>query len=760
MNFFTRSISRLSIQTAIPILFIVTLLFLYVQVYHIFLPSSISQQTQKAHAHLQGILAHSQASLSELLKSDLVSAIRQEIKLQPVRDKQIQFAVIFDDNKHILYLSNRNMRAFIDEHINHIMNDPSFFDADQYQKPYIFTDDQPYSLHGVVPVELPTGRVDNLAHMEHGHLMVVYSYADEIDDLMQYAHTFFFISVSFAIVIFFLFSYFLHVFVLTKMRQLAMASENIKSGDFSKKLVPEGFKEVQDIIHSFNNMSLKIASDIQNINTTKMELLKEKETAQNYLDIVGVMILVLDADFNVKLINQRGCEIMGYQSDEMIGKNWIEHFLPERLRKKIVNVGNSLTNINRASIQYYENPVLTKSGDERLIAWRNTTLFDDDGQPVGILTSGEDITDIRAAEQQLKQSEHFFRNIFASVNEAIFILYDNIIVDCNEKMCDIVEVTKERLVGSDLYNFCNIQCKHNTFNEYVNKAIDGNTVSTKCFISLDNDQDRIKIVQMTMTPMGDDLGKVVCVMRDITQELEKDKLLLMNSRQAQMGEMISMIAHQWRQPLAAISAITTKMTLNNVMNDIQDDELIQNLQKIEHQVTHLSQTITDFRDFFKPNKPKERIRLTQLVHDTLELLDHALKSSAIQITINTSADVTVATYRNEVLQVLMTLMKNSLDAFQDNQIKTRKLTFDISVSEKYGSITLTDNAGGISPSIISDIFLPYFTTKDDKHGTGLGLYMSKTVIEDHCRGQLNVSSSGEETQFTVSLPLDQETRDD
>ena len=152
---------------------------------------------------------------------------------------------------------------------------------------------------------------------------------------------------------------------------------------------------------------LGIYDDITERKRIERSLIEEKQTAQNYLDIVGVMILVLDNDKNVKLINRRGCEIIGYKPEEVIGKNWIENFLPERCRNKVDEVGDSLITDDRHKINYFENPILTKEGKERLIAWRNTTLTDQDGNVTGILTSGEDITERRQYEERITYLANF-----------------------------------------------------------------------------------------------------------------------------------------------------------------------------------------------------------------------------------------------------------------------------------------------------------------------------------------------------------------
>lgn len=167
---------------------------------------------------------------------------------------------------------------------------------------------------------------------------------------------------------------------------------------------------------------LGMYEDVTERKETEQALIKEKETAQNYLDIAGVMILVLDKKKNVLMINRHGCEVVGYEADEIIGKNWIENFLPERCRDTVDDVGDSLIQTERERITYFENFILTKSGEERLIAWRNTSLRDHEGNIIGILTSGEDITKRRKDEDALKESQQRLEAIIQNEPECVKVV--------------------------------------------------------------------------------------------------------------------------------------------------------------------------------------------------------------------------------------------------------------------------------------------------------------------------------------------------
>lgn len=482
---------------------------------------------------------------------------------------------------------------------------------------------------------------------------------------------------------------------------------------------------------------------------------QEKEIAQNYLDIVEVMVLVLDTEYTIQVINRRGCEIIGYSAEEAIGKNFIELFIPERMREQIKDVAESM--ISHNGYEYNENPILTKEGDERLIAWRNRLLKDDEGNVIGVLSSGEDITEMRHTQLQLQESEAFYRTVFGSIEESIVILNENRIVDCNDVALRLFDTTKESFIGQSIFDTAyEIECQDYPLHHHISIAYNGEFTSARCTLRLHKNPNIIKIVEFSFSRFGtNDENKLVMISRDITRKVEEEKLLTMHGRQAQMGEMISMIAHQWRQPLAIINAITTQMRFKAIMNGTEDDEFVDNLVKIEQQSSHLSQTISDYRDFFKPDKPKEHFNVGSLIDHALNLIDHTLKNHSIHIETSDVQNMRLYTYRNEVLQVLIVLLKNSLDAFIDNKVERGEITISTQPDGNYFMIAIKDNAGGISEEVRHKLFTPYFTTKNDGYGTGLGLYMSRIIIQEHCNGLIEAMSDGNSTTFIIRLPYEE-----
>jgi len=248
---------------------------------------------------------------------------------------------------------------------------------------------------------------------------------------------------------------------------------------------------------------------------------------------------------------------------------------------------------------------------------------------------------------------------------------------------------------------------------------------------------------------------------EVAKNREKDKHILQQSRLAQMGEMISMIAHQWRQPLGSISTVAASIKLKIMLNrfDYSTSEgqeaskafLEESMSKIESYVQFLTRTIDDFRNFFKPNKQKESITLSQLVNRTLEIIGKALEINGITINIETHATTEIFTYANEVTQVILNILKNAEDVIKEREIINPNIQITIGTEDTWQTISITDNAGGIPATVLPHIFEPYFSTKQEKNGTGLGLYMSKTIIEEHCGGQILASNTPIGAQFTIKL---------
>jgi signal transduction histidine kinase len=235
---------------------------------------------------------------------------------------------------------------------------------------------------------------------------------------------------------------------------------------------------------------------------------------------------------------------------------------------------------------------------------------------------------------------------------------------------------------------------------------------------------------------------------------EAEKLLLVQSRNAAMGEMISMIAHQWKQPLSVLSTIAGQIKMDSELGVIKPEKFNTYYDQLTRQIFYLAHTIDDFRDYFKPNKAKEIVEdPNSIVESALALIGKTLENHGIKVIKEYDTLAQMNLYTNDLIQVLLNLFKNADEAFLGNAIGEKRLTIRTYQNDENNVvIDVEDNAGGISDEIKDRIFEPYFTTKSNSSGTGLGLYISKTIIESHFNGTLSVTSKNGTTRFSIVLP--------
>jgi signal transduction histidine kinase len=232
-------------------------------------------------------------------------------------------------------------------------------------------------------------------------------------------------------------------------------------------------------------------------------------------------------------------------------------------------------------------------------------------------------------------------------------------------------------------------------------------------------------------------------------------MMLAQSRQAAMGEMISMIAHQWRQPLTVISMDANNMLVDLELGNFDKESVRESSNSILHQSQYLSKTINDFRDFFRPNQEKEKFVLKSVIEDTYEIIDHSFKNNEISLTVHDDIEITLLAHKRELVQVFINLLNNAKDAAIEHVKVDRKIEIYINKDGENIIIKICDNGGGIDIDIQEKIFEPYFSTKTEKNGTGLGLYMSKTIIEKHFSGQIRIDNHENGVCATVLIPQKQ-----
>ncbi|MDR3581144.1 MAG: ATP-binding protein [Oryzomonas sp.] len=232
---------------------------------------------------------------------------------------------------------------------------------------------------------------------------------------------------------------------------------------------------------------------------------------------------------------------------------------------------------------------------------------------------------------------------------------------------------------------------------------------------------------------------------------EKERMLIQQSRLAAMGEMIGNIAHQWRQPLNVLGLTIQQLLLFYDDGQFSREFLAHGVDSSMKLIQHMSRTIDDFRDYFRPDKEKVEFRLGEAVSGALALMEGSLGHHRIATEVFSQCDPAVIGYRNEFAQVILNILSNAVDIFRERGIENPKVTITIGHEGERAVVAIADNAGGIPGEIMEKVFDPYFTTKSSQSGTGLGLFMSKSIIEKNMNGTLTVRNSGDGAEFKIEV---------
>lgn len=242
----------------------------------------------------------------------------------------------------------------------------------------------------------------------------------------------------------------------------------------------------------------------------------------------------------------------------------------------------------------------------------------------------------------------------------------------------------------------------------------------------------------------------------IHEEIEKNKnqqsIMFQQSKLAEMGLILNMIAHQWRQPLNHVSLIVNTIILKQKKQRLLPEELDSLKNDFQKQITYLSNTIDDFQNFFKPKKDKELFRIKDMVITTYSLLQPLFDKNQIKFNIDIDSEITYFGYKNELSQVLLSILNNSKDALIENTTSNRFINISLSQSKNNLLINIEDNAKGVNEAILGNIFDPYFSTKNTKNGTGLGLYMSKIIINEHFKGNISADNKNDGLEIIIKIP--------
>jgi signal transduction histidine kinase len=267
-------------------------------------------------------------------------------------------------------------------------------------------------------------------------------------------------------------------------------------------------------------------------------------------------------------------------------------------------------------------------------------------------------------------------------------------------------------------------------------------VVKKYKLEVKNREDELKSLNDTLSSKVED---------GIEEGKQKDKKILEQAKLARIGSLISMIAHQWRQPLSELSGILMELEMATRFKKADEKHVLKAITKSNTMIDFMSSTIDDFRNFYKPDKTKEEFLVSNSCQKAINIIDAALKNCNVKLNINIKNDKKIYGYPTEFSQVILNIISNAQDILLEKTIKNPRIDIEIDSKGILSIITIKDNAGGISEKNQELIFDPYYSTKDSSKGTGLGLYISKLIIERNMGGELSVYNDEEGAVFKIVI---------
>ncbi|MFC1552437.1 PAS domain S-box protein, partial [Candidatus Latescibacterota bacterium] len=482
-------------------------------------------------------------------------------------------------------------------------------------------------------------------------------------------------------------------------------------------------------------------------------LIQEQETAQRYLDVAKVMFMIQNAEGRVILINKKGCEVLGYEEHEILSKNWYDNFLPESVRQKTKDGLAELLAKHHEPDEYHENYILTKSGEERLMAWYNSFIYDENGAIDKIYCSGEDITERKKSEQTLKENEERYRTLVERANDGIIIVQGGKVRFVNSKVYEIIGYSIDEMIGTSFLDYVNPD-ERKKVSEIHKKRLKGKDAPETYEISaLHKDGNRIDVEISSGLISYKGKPATLAYLRDITarkqDEIERSKASKLES----IGILAGGIAHDFNNILAAIlgNASLAKMCADN------KDDVLELMTEIENASLRAKGLTQQLLTFSKGGSPI--VKTTELIVLIHEIVQFSLRGSNVQYNFQIVPDLRLAEVDDgQFRQALGNIIINAQQAMPNGgTINVSAENIDVAGEEHlpldeggYVKISIEDKGHGIPEEHLAKIFDPYFSTK--QKGSGLGLATTYSIISQH-NGHIEVESeTGAGTTVHIYLP--------
>jgi len=481
---------------------------------------------------------------------------------------------------------------------------------------------------------------------------------------------------------------------------------------------------------------------------TEQRIKEERDKTQRYLDLAGVIFVAMDASGTVTLINRKGCQVLGYEESEIIGRNWFENFIPARIKDSIKNVAQDVLAGSEKESEFFENPVLTKSGEERLIAWHNTALKDDAGNIIVMLSSGEDIT-------EPKQYQELLQTISDSSPLGIYILQDEKLQYTNLQFQKLTGYSLDELAGRELLDLVSPEDSDVVRSSIVSTLLKENTYPCEYRIISKNGQTKW-VMQTVSTIHYEGRAAVLGNLMDITERKYLERKVIEYEELSKMkSDLLSTVSHELRTPLATIKGYSTLIL--DYYARLDPDETRDYLKSIDISTDRLTKLVDNLLDTSRMEAgllklEKSPTNITQLIKG-----------------VGTEASVRADQYHFMVKSVKRPLKVNIdarrirqvLDNLIDNAVKYSPPGTEIQLSAgKLGNdvlVSVTDQGPGIPTGELKNIFERMYRIEQRMYsgaeGIGLGLYICQKLVQSHGGRIWAESAPGGGSTFRFTLPI-------
>jgi PAS domain S-box-containing protein len=502
-----------------------------------------------------------------------------------------------------------------------------------------------------------------------------------------------------------------------------------------------------------------IVEDITERKRAEEALRREKERTEQYFNIAGVMLAILDADERITLINKKGCEILGYEEEELIGKNWYDTLVPEETREKRRRNHHGLMAGDIKPVKYWERPLLTKDGEKRLIGFYVTVVRDPSGQPIGVLLSGEDVTERKWAEEALQESEAQKRAILDGSPDGIRQVDTNLrILWANQASL----LRNPDAIGQTCHKafvYRDKPCVGCPSMKAIETGQIERGIMYQPFVIGVRGEYYCEHIGVPIKENGKVVG-VIQIVRDVTErklaeerEKQLQQELYHSSRLAAIGELAAGVAHELNNPLTGIVGFSERMARKCTAEEASKD-----LTRINSEAMRAAKVVQNLLTFARRREPKKQyVDINEIVQKALELRAYELKTSNIEVKLSLNPDlpVTLADF-HQIQEVFLNIILNAEQTLTETKgggrlsIKTRRVNAGARIS-------FTDDGPGIPAENLDRLFDPFFTTRGDRGGTGLGLSVCHGIVAEHGGKIYAKSKPGKGSVFFIELPLTTES---